>query len=77
MKLIRFGEKGKEKPGVNLNGQRKDCSAFFNDWDREFFQYDGLQKLRELLDKEGSKLPEIPEKARFRNKLTGTGLTEV
>lgn len=42
MKLIRFGEKGLEKPGVLSNGKRYDCSAHFNDWNHDFFQNDGL-----------------------------------
>lgn len=45
MKLIRFGEKGNELPGVIFNGQRRDCSARFRDWDREFFQGGGLEEL--------------------------------
>ena len=38
MKLIRFGEFRKEKPGVLLDsGVRKDLSAAFSDWDSDFF----------------------------------------
>ena len=35
MKLIRFGEPGKEKPVIlNKQARRKDVSQFFKDWDR-------------------------------------------
>lgn len=50
MKLIRFGEKGAEKPGVLINGQRYDCSPLFEDWNHSFFQKDGIDKLRDLLN---------------------------
>lgn len=65
MKLIRFGPKEQEKPGVLLNGRRLDCSAFFNDWDRSFFSNGGLEALRQLLDREGDSLPEAPESERW------------
>ena len=46
MKLIRFGGFKKEKPGILTNdGIRRDCSAFFSDWNYDFFQNDGLNKL--------------------------------
>src|SRR5262249_25431335 len=51
MKLIRFGEPGKEKPGVLLSdGTRQDVSAFGSDYDENFFGGDGLQRLRYWLD---------------------------
>jgi len=65
MKLIRFGEKGSEKPGVLFQGKRKDCSAHFVDWNRAFFQNNGLQQLHELLDKEGDQLPTVPDAERL------------
>jgi 2,4-diketo-3-deoxy-L-fuconate hydrolase len=49
MKLIRFGEIGREKPGVLIGeGQRIDLSSVFNDWDRKFFQDGGLESLKNL-----------------------------
>jgi 2,4-diketo-3-deoxy-L-fuconate hydrolase len=74
MQLIRFGKKGSEKPGVFFNGKRKDCSAYFKDWDRSFFQHEGLQKLRELLEKEGATLPDIPEDARWGSPIPRPGM---
>ena len=31
MRLIHFGPQGKEKPGVMLDGKRRDLSAYFQD----------------------------------------------
>ena len=43
MKLIRFGEPGKEKPGVVLeDGSRIDVSAAVSDYDEKFFEGGGL-----------------------------------
>ena len=64
MKLLRFGETGHEKPGVLLNGKRKDCSGEFDDWNHDFFQNNGLQRLRKLVASKGEALPDVPEAAR-------------
>ncbi len=50
MKLIRFGEPGSEKPGVQLNdGSRIDCSGFGEDYDEAFFGSDGTGRLQQWL----------------------------
>lgn len=64
MKLLRFGSPGNEKPGVLMDGERKDLSGHFTDWDRSFFQQDGLKKLEELL-KGNPDLPDVAEDARW------------
>ena len=64
MKLLRFGPPDQEEPGVLIDGQRKDLSSHFRDWDRAFFRAGGLAKLAELL-KDPSKLPDVPEDARW------------
>ncbi len=52
MKLIRFGEPGREKPGVLLeDGKRLDVSAAVNDYDEAFFGGGGLDTLRSWLGK--------------------------
>ena len=56
MKLVRFGEMGKEKPGIIINDKRYDISEFIKDYDEDFFTNDGINKLRNI-DKSG--LPEI------------------
>jgi 2,4-diketo-3-deoxy-L-fuconate hydrolase len=46
MKLIRFGEPGRETPGVLLeDGTRVDTSGFGADYDEKFFAGDGLKEL--------------------------------
>lgn len=65
MKLLRFGPVGEEKPGVLLGDNRKDCSAHFSDWDQEFFEQGGLEKLQALIDSEGLKLPNVPTSSRW------------
>lgn len=65
MKLIRFGKKGNEKPGVLLAGERKDCSAIFRDWDRDFFNNGGLMKLEKIISTNDHKLPTVPKSERW------------
>lgn len=74
MKLLRFGEKGNEKPGVLLQGKKKDCSQEFSDWDRDFFLDDGLGKLSRLLNSKGDQLPDIPESARLASCIARPGM---
>ena len=46
MKLIRFGNKGSEKPGIiDTNNKRRDASGLFKDWDNHFFEDGGLEQL--------------------------------
>ncbi len=50
MKLIRFGEKGQEKPGLILEDGRKiDVSSKIADYDEAFFANDGLSKLQDIV----------------------------
>lgn len=65
MKLLRFGPVGQEKPGILLDDGRKDCSAYFPDWDQAFFENNGLEKLRKLIAEEGDKLPAVPATSRW------------
>ncbi len=67
MRLIQFGSRGQEKPGIlSADGKRKDLSASFSKWDRDFFRGDGLARLQSFLksDKAAS-LPDVPEPARW------------
>jgi 2-keto-4-pentenoate hydratase/2-oxohepta-3-ene-1,7-dioic acid hydratase in catechol pathway len=49
MKLIRFGEAGKEKPGVIINDARFDVSGYIHDYDERFFETDGLSLLTTII----------------------------
>jgi 2-keto-4-pentenoate hydratase/2-oxohepta-3-ene-1,7-dioic acid hydratase in catechol pathway len=48
MKLIRFGDAGKEKPGVIINDIWFDVSEHINDYDEKFFENDGLSLLKAI-----------------------------
>ena len=66
MRLIRFGRQGREKPGVLLDGKRKDLSAYFQDWNSTFFAESGLERLSTLLKTdEARRLPEVSELDRW------------
>jgi 2-keto-4-pentenoate hydratase/2-oxohepta-3-ene-1,7-dioic acid hydratase in catechol pathway len=64
MKLIRFGNAGEERPGLLINGKRKDLSLYFQDWNRTFFNKNGLKEL-ELLLQEKISFPDVDEKERW------------
>jgi len=60
MKLIRFGEPGSEKPGVELpDGKRIDVSTYTEDFDRRFYRENGIDGLREWVEKNGDKAPAV------------------
>ncbi|TAJ49258.1 MAG: FAA hydrolase family protein [Chitinophagaceae bacterium] len=65
MKLIRFGEAGKEKPGVHIAGKNYDVSGFIKDYDEFFFAHGGVQHLGWMLSQHEAMLPEIPAGARI------------
>lgn len=66
MKLIRFGEKNKEKPGIQLDDdQRLDVSSFIDDYDENFFYKIGIKKLRNWLNKNKEKCPIIDNNIRI------------
>lgn len=65
MKLIRFGEAGKEKPGIVFNEKKYDVSAFVTDYDETFFENDELTQLTNILQQHQSSLPIIADDARL------------
>ena len=73
MKLIRFGDVGNEKPGIiTSDGIRKDLSAFFKNWDKGFFQNDGIDHLKKMLT-DISQFPDVPENARWASCIARPG----
>lgn len=72
MKLIRFGNREHEKPGVLVSGKRFDCSAYFEDWNRDFFMNDGLHALQEILKEQI--LNEVPSPERWANPIARPGI---
>ncbi|MFH6993950.1 fumarylacetoacetate hydrolase family protein [Flavobacterium sp. FlaQc-48] len=64
MKLIRFGEIGKEKPGVLIGEKRYDVSSIVSDFNESFFEENGLEKLQKALDS-NPVLPEVDANVRL------------
>jgi 2-keto-4-pentenoate hydratase/2-oxohepta-3-ene-1,7-dioic acid hydratase in catechol pathway len=65
MKLFRFGEAGKEKPGIVLNDAHYDVSAFGEDYGETFFETNGLTRLSAWVDKNKSSLKTVHEGERI------------
>jgi 2,4-didehydro-3-deoxy-L-rhamnonate hydrolase len=65
MKLIRFGEAGKEKPGVLIDHIMYDTSAFGEDYNESFFANEGLQRLQQFVDTSKDKLPTVDKGVRL------------
>jgi len=63
VKLVRFGPPGGERPGLLVEGVRRDASGLFPDWDRQFFEGDGLERLRAA--RRDRSLPAVPENERW------------
>jgi 2,4-diketo-3-deoxy-L-fuconate hydrolase len=68
MKLIRFGEAGKEKPGVILNDKKYDVSAFGEDYTEQFFESDGISRLATFV--QDNLLPEVADDVRLGSPIT-------
>jgi len=64
MKLIRFGELGKEKPGVVIDGAMYDTSSLGEDYNENFFGTNGMNRLKDFL-KENPGLPKIADGTRL------------
>jgi len=64
MKLIRFGEIGKEKPGVLIGEKRYDVSSIVADFNESFFEENGLEKLQKALGNNPT-LPEVDASVRL------------
>lgn len=64
MKLIRFGEIGKEKPGVLIGDKRFDVSSLVSDFNESFFEDNGLEKLEKALQS-NPVLPEVDQNIRL------------
>ncbi len=65
MKLIRFGEAGKEKSGIHIDGKNYDVSGFIKDYDELFFANGGIQHLGWMLAQHKNMLPAVHQSARI------------
>jgi 2-keto-4-pentenoate hydratase/2-oxohepta-3-ene-1,7-dioic acid hydratase in catechol pathway len=65
MKLLRFGEPGRERPGLLHDGRRIDASKAVDDYTRSFFADGGLGALRDWATSEAARAPTVPDDARL------------
>jgi len=65
MKLIRFGKFNEEKPGIQIDRRRVDVSAFGEDYDEDFFASEGIERLKNWFEINGSNCPEIDNDERL------------
>jgi 2,4-didehydro-3-deoxy-L-rhamnonate hydrolase len=64
MKLIRFGEPGKEKPGILIGEKRYDVSSVVADYNEAFFENNELEKLKRAIGGDGL-FPEVDASVRL------------
>ena len=65
MKLIRFGEVGSEKIGVQIDSVNYDVSAFGGDYDEGFFEGGGLDRLKKYVEENKGSLKKVPSDVRL------------
>jgi 2,4-diketo-3-deoxy-L-fuconate hydrolase len=69
MKLIRFGQIGKEKPGIQIEHVRYDVSAFGEDYTEAFFGSNGIKRLEDWVNQQSS-LPVVDADVRLGSPLS-------
>lgn len=65
MKLIRWGAAGQEKTGVIINDTWYDTSAFGGDYNEQFFNDNGLERLEQFVKANEGSLTVIPKETRL------------
>ena len=65
MRLIKYGEAGKEQIGVHIDGKNYDVAAFGGDYDESFFAENGLARLEEFVKANEGELIELPADVRL------------
>lgn len=65
MKLIRWGNAGQEKTGVIINDVWYDTSAFGGDYNEQFFEDNGVERLEEFVKANQGSLIEVPANSRL------------
>src|SRR6476620_8092070 len=65
MKLIRFGEVNQEKTGVIIGDNYFDTSSFGEDYNENFFENDGLDRLQKFVESNNEKLPQVSKDTRL------------
>ena len=70
MKLVRFGDKDKEKPGlIDPEGNMRDLSDYFSDFTHEGVSLTTLEKIKNV---DYNKLPKVPRTSRLGSCLADT-----
>ena len=71
MKLLRVGQKGKEKPAtIDKNGKLRDISSYISDLNPDFLNFETFSKLKSL---DWSSLPELSAGERIGSCITKPG----
>ena len=66
MKLIRFGEKDREKPGIQTEDNRRlDVSRFGEDYNEDFFAHEGIARLKEWLNEHETECADVDAATRL------------
>lgn len=65
MKLIRYGEFNREKPGVIINKEYYDVSSLVKDFDEQFFAGNGLVSLETVIKDNNSFIKKIDKNVRL------------
>lgn len=65
MKLIRHGNFGQEKIGVQIDAKHYDLSAFGEDYNEQFFESNGIERLTKYISENKAQLKEISPDSRI------------
>ena len=65
MKLIRYGEPNREKPGIMLDDRLYDATGFGEDYNEDFFDTGGTARIRAFVDGNRASLKPLPEGIRL------------
>lgn len=65
MKLIRYGEPGKEKPGVIISDKKYDLSKFGKDYDEQFFADNEIKNLEKFINNNRNSLRPLNDNIRL------------
>lgn len=65
MKLIRFGESGREKPGIFLENEIRDVSSIIDDYNERFFENSGWQTIKEKFQADSRQFPKVDSSVRL------------
>jgi 2,4-didehydro-3-deoxy-L-rhamnonate hydrolase len=61
MKLIRYRQNGTVKPGIIINDELYDASSFGEDYNEQFFESDGINRLRKFVDENNASLTKLSQ----------------